>query len=129
MHAFRQSDLVEDFEDRRMERIAAELAAEILVRFEHCDFDASTRQQQPKHHAAGAAAHDATVRLLRRIDAIGVPQLDIGNGCGCHACSGDYCSESAQYTPVTKSSRRERPDARFEATLRRKSGASPMLKS
>ena len=51
-----------------MNRIAAKIAQEIAVLFQHQDFDAGARQQIPEHHAGRPAAGDAAAHgnFLRR---------------------------------------------------------------
>src|SRR5262249_26069012 len=44
--AIGQAKLIEDFERRRMDRVAAEIAIKILVRFEQGDIDALPCQQE-----------------------------------------------------------------------------------
>ena len=46
-----------------MNRIAAEIAKEIRVFFEHDDVDAGAREQEAEHHARGAAAGNAALRF------------------------------------------------------------------
>jgi len=60
----RQTDLVQEFERRGMHGIAAEIAVEILVRFEQRHRHALARQQQREHRAARPGAHHATRSLL-----------------------------------------------------------------
>jgi hypothetical protein len=43
-----------------MYRVAAEVAQEIGVLFEHENIDSGARQQQSQHHPGRAAARDAT---------------------------------------------------------------------
>ena len=50
-----------------MNRVAAEIAEEIGVLFQHHDLDASAREQKSEHHSRGAPAGDATLCGDRRI--------------------------------------------------------------
>ncbi len=60
-----QAKLVNHFQRRGMNGIAAEIAQEILVLFQHRDADAGARQEEAEHHPGGAAAGDAAPRLDR----------------------------------------------------------------
>ncbi len=53
------------FERRRMNRVAAEIAEEIGVLLQHHDMNAGARQQESEHHPGGAAAGDAALRRDR----------------------------------------------------------------
>ena len=44
-----------------MNRIAAKIAEEIRVLFQHHNVDSGARQQKPEHHAGRAAAGDAAL--------------------------------------------------------------------
>ena len=63
-----QAELVHHFEGRGMNSIAAKVAQEIAVLFQHQYFHAGARQQIPQHHAGRAAAGDAATHgnFLRR---------------------------------------------------------------
>src|SRR5579862_2785967 len=58
-----RAKFMHEFESRRMDRVAAEIAEEIGMFFEHDDVDASARQKQPGHHPGGPAAGHATSHL------------------------------------------------------------------
>ena len=54
-----QTELIENFQGRGVNGVAAEVAVEVVVGFQQGDGDAPARQQQRQHHAGRAAAHDA----------------------------------------------------------------------
>ena len=56
-----QPELVEDFHGRGMDRVAAEIAEEVGMLFEHGDRDAGTGEQQPGHHPGRPATDDQHV--------------------------------------------------------------------
>ena len=56
-----QTEILHDLRSRRMHRIAAEVAQEILVFFEHDRIHAGPRHQISEHHAGGTAAHHAAL--------------------------------------------------------------------
>ena len=58
-----QTKLVHEFERGRMDGVAAEIAEEVLVFFEHENFDAGASEQKSQHHTRRAAAHDATAGM------------------------------------------------------------------
>src|SRR4051812_36230313 len=58
-----QPQLMKDLERRWMYRIAAEVAKEIVVLFDHRHFHAVTSEQIAEHHARGTAANNATRRV------------------------------------------------------------------
>src|SRR5205814_5790347 len=58
-----QAEFFHHVERRGMDGVAAEIAQEVAVLFEHHDLHARTRQQEPQHHARGPAAHDAALGL------------------------------------------------------------------
>ena len=60
----RQSKLVEDFEGRRMNRVAAEFAVEVLVHFQQRDRNAPASEQQRQHRARRTAADNAARGFL-----------------------------------------------------------------
>ena len=60
-----QAELEHQFERRRMNRVAAEIAEEIGVLLQHHDMNAGARQQKSEHHPGGAAAGDAALRRDR----------------------------------------------------------------
>ena len=60
-----QAELEHQFERRRMNRVAAEIAEEIGVLLQHHDMNAGARQQESEHHSGGAAAGDAALRRDR----------------------------------------------------------------
>jgi hypothetical protein len=55
-----QAELVHQFQGRGMDGVAAEIAQEIGVLFQHRDAHAGARQQIAEHHAGGSAADDAS---------------------------------------------------------------------
>src|SRR6516164_7513955 len=61
---FREPDLIEYFENRRMNGVAAKFAIEILVHFKERYAYATTRQKQRQHGPGRAAADDAARRAL-----------------------------------------------------------------
>ena len=60
-----QAEFEHQFERRRMNRVAAEIAEEIGVLLQHHDMNAGARQQESEHHPGGAAAGDAALRRDR----------------------------------------------------------------
>jgi hypothetical protein len=54
-----QSELAHQFQGRRVDGVAAEVAQEVGVFFQYHHVDASSRQQEPEHQSARAAADDA----------------------------------------------------------------------
>ena len=60
-----QSQLVHQFERGRMDRVAAKIAIEISVFFQHDDVDACACQKKPGHHSGRAAADDDAARANR----------------------------------------------------------------
>ena len=58
-----QPQLAHDLECRGVDRIAAEVAQEIGMLFEHRDIHAGTGQEKPQYHPGRAAAGDATPSL------------------------------------------------------------------
>src|SRR5207248_7075788 len=59
--ALEQPELADYFERRRVDGVAAEIAQEVGMFFEHDHVDAGARQQKAEHHAGGPAAGDAAV--------------------------------------------------------------------
>ena len=57
-----QAELVHDFERRGMDGVAAEIAQEIGVFFQHQHIDTSARQQEAQHHACRASAGNGAAR-------------------------------------------------------------------
>ena len=55
-----QAEFVDQLERRGMDGVAAEVAQEVLVLFQHDHVDAGPRQQEAEHHAGRPAAGDAT---------------------------------------------------------------------
>ena len=66
--AVEQAELVHDLERGGMDGVAAEVAVEVGMLFEHGDINAGAGEQQAEHHAGGAAAYDAAGggQLIRR---------------------------------------------------------------
>jgi len=62
-----QTKLVHQFQRRRMDGIAAEVAKEIGVLLQHHDIDAGAREKKAKHHPGRPAAGDAALGRNRRI--------------------------------------------------------------
>jgi hypothetical protein len=60
-----QAELLHQLERRGVDRVAAEVAEEVGVLFQHDDIDTRARQQQAEHHAGRPAANDAAGRMLR----------------------------------------------------------------
>jgi hypothetical protein len=58
-----QAKLVHQFERGRMDGVAAEVAQEIGVFFQHDDIDAGARKQQAQHHAGRTAPNNTACRL------------------------------------------------------------------
>ena len=56
-----QAELVHQLERRGMHGVAAEIAKEVLVLFQHHDVHAGARQQKAEHHAGRSAAGDAAL--------------------------------------------------------------------
>ena len=56
-----EAELEHQFERRRMNRVAAEVAEEIGVLLQHHDANAGARQQESEHHPGGAATGDAAL--------------------------------------------------------------------
>ena len=59
--ALEHPELVEDLHRRGVDRVAAEIAEEVGMLFEHLHRDAGAGEQQPGHHPRGAAADDQDV--------------------------------------------------------------------
>ena len=57
--SLQQAEFVQHLQCRRMHGVAAEIAQEIRVLFQHHDLDAGARQQKAQHHAGGTAADHA----------------------------------------------------------------------
>jgi hypothetical protein len=58
-----QTQFIYHFKSRRMNRIAAKIAQEISVLFEHCDFDSRPREQKTQHHSGGTSACNAAANI------------------------------------------------------------------
>ena len=56
---FEQTKLVHDLERRGMDGVAAKVAQEVRVLFQHHHLDAGACQQIAEHHAGGSASGDA----------------------------------------------------------------------
>ncbi len=61
---FENAELVEDFQRRRVNGVAAKIPEKIRVLLEHRDADTRTCEQKPKHHPGGSATNNATVHGL-----------------------------------------------------------------
>jgi hypothetical protein len=57
------SELREDLHRRGVDRVAAEIAKEVGMPFEHPDPHPGAREQQARHHPGGAAADDQQIGL------------------------------------------------------------------
>src|SRR6185312_8105380 len=62
-----QAEFVHQLHGRGMNGVAAEIAEEVAVLFEHGDVDTGAGQQIAQHDSSGAAAGDATGRVQRLI--------------------------------------------------------------
>ena len=56
-----EARFADQLKGRRVDRVAAEIAEEIGVFFQHDNVNARARQQKSQHHSRGAAAGDATL--------------------------------------------------------------------
>ena len=56
-----QAELVHQFERRRVHGVAAEIAKEIGMLFQHHDIDAGARQKKAEHHPGRPAAGDGSM--------------------------------------------------------------------
>ena len=65
--ALEHPELVEDLHRRGVDRVAAEIAEEVGVLFEHADVAAGAGEQQAGHHPGGPAADDDQVRISIRV--------------------------------------------------------------
>src|SRR5258707_3593585 len=61
----RKANLIEDFESRGMNGIAAEFAVEVLMHFKECDRNAAKGQEQRQHRASGTATDDTAGSFLK----------------------------------------------------------------
>src|SRR6267378_4066073 len=59
-----KANLIEDFESRGMNGVAAEFAVEVLVHFKKCDRNAATSQEQRQHRASGTATDNTAGSFL-----------------------------------------------------------------
>jgi len=72
-----QTEFMHQLERRGMDRVAAKIAQEVRVFFQHDDIDAGTREQEAEHHAGRTAADDATTgREMFRFHVI-APRPDV----------------------------------------------------
>src|SRR5882762_2295496 len=60
----RKANLIEDFESRGMNGVAAEFAVEVLMHFKECDRNAATGQEQRQHRASRTATDDTAGSFL-----------------------------------------------------------------
>src|SRR5215469_1898893 len=60
----REPDLVEDFQDGRVNSVTTELAVEIFVHFEESHGNAAARKEKSKHGAGGSTTDDTTRSFL-----------------------------------------------------------------
>src|SRR5215469_9563667 len=56
-----QPELEHQFQCRGVNRVAAEITQEVRVLLQHCDADASAREEKSEHHPGGTATDDATL--------------------------------------------------------------------
>ena len=63
--AFDQPELVHHLQGRGMHGVAAKIAEEVGVLFQHHDIDAGAAEQIAEHHSGGPAADDATTYFHR----------------------------------------------------------------
>src|SRR5271166_54052 len=61
----KEAELMDDFERRGVNRVAAKIAQEVGVLFENEDRDPGSRQQETEHHPCRAAAGDAAAHRNR----------------------------------------------------------------
>ena len=61
-----EAELVHQFERRRVNSVAAEIAEEVDVLLKDRDVDSGAREEEAKHHSGGPTADDATSGLLDR---------------------------------------------------------------
>ena len=54
-----EAELVQDFQGRRVDSVAAKVAQEVCVPLQHHHGYAGTRHQEPRHHSRRTAADDA----------------------------------------------------------------------
>ena len=69
---FEQAELVDHLEARRMHGIAAEVAEEVGVLFQHGDADAAAGEEIAQHHACRSASGDTAFGFERFVSAHGV---------------------------------------------------------
>ena len=62
-----QTQLMHDLQGRGVDRVAAEVAQEVAVFFEHEHRDPGTRQQKTEHDPSRAAAGDAAGDAMRLV--------------------------------------------------------------
>src|SRR5215831_18323737 len=60
-----ESDVVENLERRRMDRVAAKVSKKVRVLFQHDDRDAGSREQEAQHRASRPAAGDTAAGGVR----------------------------------------------------------------
>jgi hypothetical protein len=60
----READLIEDFQDRRMDRVSTKIAVEILVHLEEGYGNPTAREEKSKHGAGRPSTDDATRSCL-----------------------------------------------------------------
>ena len=73
-----QAEFMHQFERRRMHRIAAKVAQEVGMLFQHHDVDAGASQEKAEHHPGRSAADDAA---FRRYQFVGHGDM-LGKLCG-----------------------------------------------
>ena len=61
---FGQSKIVENFQDRRVDRVPAEISVEIPMLLQQRDAQTGTGEQQGEHRTRGATADDAAVHAV-----------------------------------------------------------------
>lgn len=62
-----QPELIENLHRRGVDGVAAKIAQEIAVLFQHHGRHAGAREQQPGHHARRAAPDDYAIRIAHAL--------------------------------------------------------------
>jgi hypothetical protein len=63
------AEFVHEFKRRRMDGVAAEIAQEVCMLFEHDNVNALARKKKAQHYAGGTASGNATASVDRVIHA------------------------------------------------------------
>jgi hypothetical protein len=83
-----QAELTHDVEGRWVNGVAAKVAQEVCVLFEHDDIDSAPGQQQTEHHACRSTACDAALcrdtfgRARGHVHLPGIDMAQAMSGCG-----------------------------------------------